>query len=54
MKTRRHDTEVWTRQRDGRFLGYVPHCSCGWEGTVRRTQSEAEDDATDHVVAASK
>jgi hypothetical protein len=31
---------------------YVATCSCGWIGHTTETKTEAEHDATDHVVAA--
>lgn len=60
MKTTPHDTRVAqnhhhtkVEQRTG--LGrtvYEASCSCGWRSEPRPTESEAENKATDHVVAA--
>jgi hypothetical protein len=52
-RDREHMTRVervqgWPHERDR----YVAHCSCGWVSRVQAiTEEEAENEATDHVVA---
>lgn len=52
-KTQKHNTEVRgslgiTNNTEGLWWG---SCSCGWVSTWQETEREAENEATDHVVA---
>jgi len=39
--------------RDGErtLIGYVMHCSCGWESVARRVEQEAQRDHRMHAMA---
>lgn len=44
---KQHHTKITTER-----LGFRASCSCGWVSPhPRRTENEAENDASDHVVA---
>jgi hypothetical protein len=45
---RLHSTELATDVRRG--IGFQGYCACEWEGPLRRTHSEACEDARAHRV----
>jgi hypothetical protein len=49
----RHNTQVQQRRGFGRTI-YEAVCSCGWLSRPQPTEREAENEATDHVVAVTR
>lgn len=53
MQTIQHHTDIEDNGMRGEELRWLPVCDCGWVAGQSFTRlAEAEDEATDHVVAA--
>jgi hypothetical protein len=49
MKPQQHHTSTYHA-----LGGFIARCSCGWASRPQPTEREAENEATDHVVAVTR
>lgn len=54
MTTTQHNTKVTKVRRGLDTIAYIALCDCGWESRYQGTATQAENEATDHVVAATR